>query len=100
LNNRAYIGQREINKENKSKDQDLLKLEDRYNSTKAVWPAIVDPEIFISVQSTLEKNYRSLRRHDHVHLLSKKIICGECGEILVGVAGTGRSGEAYHLLWS
>ena len=54
LSTAAYIGYHEVNKNNKLKDQGLLKPSQRYQIVKASWPAIVSEEKFNDVQRLLQ----------------------------------------------
>lgn len=70
-------------------------------------PAIVTREEFDAVQNavTKKKNPRRSvsadapqprRREDGIYLLTGKLFCGECGRPMVGVSGTGKSGNLHH----
>jgi DNA invertase Pin-like site-specific DNA recombinase len=61
-------------------------------------PAIVDKELFERVQGLLKKNYTSRARGkaDIEYLLSGKVFCGHCGNTMVGVSGTAKSGKKYY----
>ena len=60
-------------------------------------PAIVDKELFWQVQECMTDRERSLKHKNEVaeYLLTGKLICGECGNYMVGVSGTGRHGGKY-----
>ena len=91
LTNKTYIGLREFNKANRSVPPDELDPQERYRVSKAVWPAIIESDVFRAVQERLEKNAKTMRKHKHVYLLSEKLVCGECGMALVGKSATGSS---------
>lgn len=61
-------------------------------------PAIVDRELFERVQGLLKKNYTSRARGkaDIEYLLSSKVFCGHCGNTMVGVSGTAKSGKKHY----
>lgn len=96
LTNKTYLGLREFKKENRSADQEELDPHEQYRVAKAVWPALIEPEVFRRVQQRLEKNARIQRKHKHAYLLSGKVICGECGADLVGKSATGRKRVYYY----
>jgi site-specific DNA recombinase len=64
LTNLAYIGKKEINKKNKSKDQEKLPESQRYRIVDAKWEPIVDEEKFYGVQELLKRNRES--KHNSV----------------------------------
>ena len=96
LTNMIYLGKREINKENRSKDQSQLKESEQYRVVDAHWPAIVTDDLFNSVQSLLEANKKKTRKYVHQYRLSGLVWCGVCGSKLVGKAGTGRNGKHFY----
>ncbi len=98
LRNRAYIGEREINKDNKSADQSELESHEKYQKVKASWPAFIDGTVFDIAQTTLDLNskFERTRLEDkkvREFLLTGILTCGECGRSLAGATGKGRSGE-------
>ena len=60
-------------------------------------PAIVTPELFHSVRSKFKTRigHASSYKADEKYLLSMKAYCGECGALLVGECGYGKSGQRY-----
>ncbi len=73
LKNRAYIGEREINKKKKG-----IKIE----VVKAVWKPIIQRDLFNKVQKILEHNKNRYKPDEwkiYPYPLSNKILCGECG---------------------
>ena len=56
LTNRAYIGEREINKKNRTNVSGTLSEEDKYFFVNAHWPALIPKELFYDVQQMLEAN--------------------------------------------
>ncbi len=96
LNNKAYIGLREINKLKKDKDQSNLKPHQKYQVVKAQWPSIVDDKLFNMVQKELE-NARTKERSrlknstKRSYLLTGLIECPDCKQNLIGRTAHGRS---------
>ncbi len=87
LTNKAYIGIKELrHKDGPSED------------IKAVWPAIIDKDIFQKVQERLSKNknrYKPESWKVYPFPLTELVQCGECGKSLGGKSGTGRK-EKHH----
>lgn len=100
LGNKAYIGKKELHKENLSKDPAKLPENQRYSVVDAVWPAIVPEEKFHEVQRLMAQNHWTnhnvAQKLNHVFLLSGLLRCGHCGVILGGASGTGRLGKVYN----
>ncbi len=96
LTNRAYIGEREINKHARGVRQSDLSEDDKYFFVDAHWPAIVSEDLFYDVQNLLEQNRKKARRYIHQYRLTGIIFCSECGEKLVGKSGTGRNGKYFY----
>lgn len=63
-----------------------------------IYPAIVPQDIKDMVNAITEKNKRAPSRKKSYgnYLLSGKLICGECGALMTGEAGTSRTGAVYH----
>jgi len=101
LTNRAYLGEKEINKGNQEKDQESLPEEKRYEVTDAVWPAIIEQETFERVQQTLKANTTRKGRvtGKHIFLLSGLVHCAECGMDLTNGSGRSRTGK-YHYYYT
>lgn len=61
-------------------------------------PRIIDDELFERVQRILSrnKNAPARARGKEEYLLTTKLFCGYCREMMTGYGGTGRSGKAYH----
>ena len=61
-------------------------------------PRIVNNEVFERVQSILDKNKAAPARSrgKEEYLLTTKLFCGYCHEMMTGYGGTGKSGKAYH----
>ncbi len=96
LQNKAYIGLKEVNKANKEKDQSRLKAWQRYTVVKASWPAIVNEETFKHVENVIRENkMRERARLDtseaRVFLASQICKCGQCGRPFVGQSAHGRN---------
>lgn len=95
LRNRAYIGIREVNFKNISKDQSFLKSFEKYTQVKATWQPLIDKRVFENVQSILNINQKnSLKRVSQgkrrSFLLTGLLYCDDCGRPLVGSSGHGR----------
>ncbi len=91
LSNLTLLGKREVNKKNRSLQQDELRDSDQYKIVDAAWPAIVTLEEFRRAQEILAQN-NQFRRHIHVYRLTGLTDCGVCGETISGKASTGRNG--------
>ena len=96
LTNRAYIGEREINKKSRGVKSDDLSEEDRYFYVDAQWPALISKELFFDVQSLLEQNKKRARKYVHTYRLTGRIECAECGASLVGKSGNGKGGKYFY----
>ena len=61
-------------------------------------PRIIDDELFERVQRTLDRNKKApaRKRGKDEYLLTTKLFCGYCKEMMIGYGGTGKSGKAYH----
>jgi len=96
LSNYAYIGKREVNKNNKEADQETLKFEDKYQVVDATWDAIISEEKFNLAQEKLEQNKKVKYAVTYDFLLSGLLYCDECGKALCGQSGTGRNGKYFY----
>jgi site-specific DNA recombinase len=98
LRNRAYLGEKEINKKSKRDDQSELSDDRQYEIVDAVWPAIIDENLFRAVQIAMAQNTKSYTRgkRDHAFLLSDMVECGHCNVSLENGSGTGRGGKRYY----
>jgi len=101
LTNRAYRGEKEVNKGNRGKDEQSLPPQKRYQVVDAVWPAIIDAETFERVQQTLEANTQRKGRVEgkHIFLFSGLVHCAECGLDLTNGSGRSRTGK-YHYYYT
>jgi site-specific DNA recombinase len=94
LTNACYIAQRRvIEKSGESK------------MVKACWPAIIDEITFERVQKILKKNRHSLKISSETrypYVLTGSIICGKCGDRLIGKSANGNGGKIpyYEHGWS
>lgn len=81
LKNRKYIGEYNY--------QDI--------TIKDVIPALVDVDLFDTVQNILTKNKRQggARSYKREYLLSTKLFCGYCGASITGETSTGRHGVKF-----
>jgi Site-specific recombinases, DNA invertase Pin homologs len=61
-------------------------------------PRIIDDELFDRVQRILDRNKAApaRTRGREEYLLTTKLFCGYCREMMTGYGGTGKSGKAYH----
>ncbi|MDF2984937.1 MAG: Site-specific recombinase, invertase Pin s [Eubacterium sp.] len=61
-------------------------------------PQIIDKELFFRVQEVLKmkKNPQGRHRINGDYLLTGKLYCGHCKSHIVGVSGTGKSGNLHH----
>ena len=96
LTNRSYIGEREVNKSNRSVDPRTLKSDDRYYFVDACWEAIIERKTFFDVQERLMLNKKKARKYTHNFILTHYLYCSECGEGLIGKSGHGRNGKHYY----
>ncbi len=59
-------------------------------------PAIIERSVFMEAQKRLETASRKRKKRDnHICLLTGKLRCGVCGELMAGTAGTAKSGKLY-----
>ncbi len=93
LKNKFYIGVKVYRNKTEKKE------------TEAVWPAIVDPELFAQVNDLLSKNFR--RKKDamqdrYPYQLVGLISCKACGDRMVGKSAHGNGGKIgyYEHAWS
>ena len=61
-------------------------------------PRILDDDLFERVQSMLDRNKKApaRKRGKDEYLLTTKLFCGYCKEMMIGYGGTGKSGKAYY----
>lgn len=61
-------------------------------------PRILDDDLFYRVQALMNKNKAAPARihGEGEYLLTTKLFCGYCKEMMVGYGGTGKSGRQYH----
>ena len=61
-------------------------------------PRIIDDELFERVQHILDRNKKAPARSrgKQEYLLTTKLFCGYCREMMTGYGGTGKSGRAYY----
>ena len=61
-------------------------------------PSIISKELFALAMDRLEKNKYapSSYKADERYLLTSKLMCGDCGALMVGEGGTSQSGKVYH----
>ena len=60
-------------------------------------PRIISDELFYKVQTLLKTNHkvRQANKSD-TYILSSKLKCGSCGNVMTGTSGTNRSGTRYY----
>lgn len=95
LSNHAYIGKREINRNNKNVSVEILKPWQQYQVADALWKPIIDEQTFLNVQELLKDNAQVERRRqeksgERVFLLSGILRCNECGRSLSGQSAHGK----------
>ena len=99
LTNKAYIGENEINRNNKTKDQASLSEKERYATTKAVWPPIVAEEKFREVQRLMRQNGQQRKSFAakviHNYILRGLVQCGTCKAHLEDGSGTSKNGDLH-----
>lgn len=61
-------------------------------------PPIVSRELFDEVQKMIDRHHRSpaAKASPEGFLLTGKLFCGECGELMTGDGGTSKSGRVYN----
>ena len=61
-------------------------------------PRIIDDELFNQVQEMLDKNKKApaRARAKEEYLLTTKLFCGHCKEMMTGYGGTSRTGKVHH----
>ena len=61
-------------------------------------PRILDDDLFNKVQDILNKNKKApARTHgEGEYLLTTKLFCGHCKNMMVGYSGTSKTGKQYH----
>lgn len=102
--NRRCIPTRSGGKWNKSSFQAILNNE-RYRGTYIFgdiridggMPVIVPDYLYTEVQNVMSSTkIRHRRNADGVFALTGKLYCGECGEHMIGMSGTSKSGVRHH----
>lgn len=93
LHNKKYIGIYEY-RDSREGYEDII--------VKDGIPRIVSDELFATVQEycmvkpQARKNPKKRRRGNGVYLLTGKLFCGLCKGAMIGVSGTGKSGNLYY----
>ena len=61
-------------------------------------PQIIDKELFYKVQDKLKnkKNPQGRHRENGDYILTGKLFCGHCGESMIGMSGTSKSGALHY----
>lgn len=68
--------------------KDIVRIEDGI-------PAIIDRESFDKVQEKMKMNKRKPQKGRPEFMLTGKIFCGKCGDVMTGDFGTSKSGKEY-----
>ena len=70
----------------------------RGKETPGGMPRILDDDLFYRVQEMMNKNKNApARTHgEGEYLLTTKLFCGHCKEMMVGYGGTSKTGRQYH----
>jgi site-specific DNA recombinase len=88
LTNQSYIGLREFGQPSKESE-----------TVKASWSAIVDSEIFASVQTRLASNRNRFKPDEwkrYPYPLTELLICSECGKHLGGKSAHGKNKKHHY----
>jgi site-specific DNA recombinase len=93
LKNPAYLAKKEINKPPRMRAKG-------YRLVDAVWPAIVDVDVFEAARRLMAANGRSNHNGSaptrHTYVLSQGLLhCGRCKSAMQGRSGNGRGGVKY-----
>ena len=61
-------------------------------------PRIIEDDLYYRVQEILERNRHAQAKTtgDDAYILTTKLFCGHCKEMMLGVSGTGKSGMMYY----
>jgi len=61
-------------------------------------PRIIDDELFMRVQRILDRNKKApaRARAKEEYILTTKLFCGYCREMMIGYSGTSKTGTMYH----
>lgn len=61
-------------------------------------PRIIEDDLYYRVQEILERNRHAQAKTtgDDAYILTTKLFCGHCKEMMIGVSGTGKSGMMYY----
>ncbi len=95
IQNKAYIGIREVNKKYKSQDAYTLKPWQQHQESKAAWPGIVTDDSFNTAQKILLSNQKLDRpkpnhKNGSPFILTGRLQCADCGAPFIGETGHGR----------
>lgn len=66
--------------------------------TPNAFPAVIEDDLFCRVQDMLKNNKKSPARAKAKteYLLTTKLFCGECKEMMIGTCGTSKTGKVYN----
>ena len=67
--------------------------------TPNAMPRIIEDDLFYRVQEMLERNQKApaRARAKAEYLLTTKLFCGYCKEMMTGYSGKSKSGRAYNI---
>lgn|GEM_PF-2208091 len=94
---RALIGEIEINRKNRKKNQTYLPESEKVKIVQAVWPPVLEKARWLQANELLKQNYQKLKVEKwqyHDFVLSGLIQCPN-GIRLVGTSGTSHTAEKY-----
>lgn len=97
IRQRALVGEVEINRKNRKRNQTNLAEADKVKIVPAVWDSLLDKEKWARANDLLDKNHQKLKVEQwkyHDFIMSGLILCPN-GKALVGSSGNGRSKEKY-----
>lgn len=101
LQNKAYVGVREVNKKNKNVDPETLPESQRYAEVKANWEPIIDRDTFDRAQRLQTANTLSSRnvakQVRHVYVFNHGLLyCEGCKKQMEGRSGTSVMKRRYY----
>ena len=100
LSNKRYIGVYMYKGQETPGGMPRILDDDMYKGqeTPGGMPRILDDDLFYKVQDILNKNKKApARTHgEGEYLLTTKLFCGHCKNMMVGYGGTSKTGKQYH----
>ncbi len=89
LRNPSFIGVKEINPRNRDLTEEAMSQlpeVDRYRTVKAVWPPVIEEDLFHRANAILRRNAQSprcsIRKKEHDYILAGLIHCHDCDRLL------------------